>query len=50
VPDPWPAPPTEFEYVSSLPHTAAVATTALFAIGTWLLFAGTFFEYSKAPF
>lgn len=48
--DPWPAPATETQYLSSLPHTAAVSAGAIFSLATLLLAIGVFFDYSKAPF
>lgn len=48
--DPWPAPATEVQYLSSLPHTAAVSAGAIFSLATLFFSMGVFFEYSKAPF
>ena len=48
--DPWPAPATETQYLSSLPHTAAVSAGAVFSLATLILSMGVFFDYGDAPF
>jgi hypothetical protein len=48
--DPWPAPATEPQYLSSLPHTAAVSMGAVFALATLIFSMGVLFDYSKAPY